>query len=769
MNHGIQLKAIRLKKVGVYDELNLDNLDSEGFVTISGLNLDSANVVNNRNGVGKSLMFGSIPNLLYEADPLAVAKKSKTNMLGSKDSEIELTWGTAEGKDITVLQTAKKYRVHYDGEDQKIDRQDVARQWVGKHFPLNREEFYSYTYITTQIPHPFQRATPSERLQYLTNIFNLDIYDRIRAKLKERLDSARDAETESKGLADMLDITQRKQQAIKIGPDDRKRLKKMIKKCDELKEQRNDLYESFVELSTVRNNAKQYERTLEKIEALGVKCDDVKRELKSLRQELQLFDAYAEYLEELEEYQETRKEIETRLKKLGITESVNTKKLAKQHSTLVREEEEIEQNLEELDEQGQAYDTYTGRVAEIKADISKLRVPKRTQEEAQEQRAESRAVIKAYHRLHQHIDGTTCPTCSQDVDIKSMKRAAERAEKTEKECDQAIYFYSLQDELAHLKKNKVKKPEHNEKQLTKKLKSVQAKIENLESEFEQAKKFDKLTTQLEALRSPKKVKKPKGKRKDVKQRIAILEEYSELQQTLKAFKRPETSFKKLDKQYVEADSALKDLTNDIAQRETKLQALQSKLQEFNHYEDTLEELRGKLAKLAPMIEKRKLYEVLYKGYSNTSLKLKAVESRLKQIEVKLNEYSPLVFPEPMHFTLSTSKQGVVASVTRMTSGQTTDISIMSGAEGNCFRLLYAIAIMPFIPHSRRANFIVLDEPESHCSDSVRDHLIDNFLPVLKQIVPNIFWITPLEVDHFSNNQWTITKKGGVSTLDVVTV
>lgn len=766
MQHGIRLKGIRLKKVGVYEELNLQGLDNEGFVTISGLNKDSQNVVDNRNGVGKSLMFGAIPNLLFEADPLAIAKKAKTNMLSHKDSEIELCWGTAEDKDITVVQTAKKYRVEYDGQDQKIDRQDVARGWVAKHFPLNKEEFYSYAYITTQIAHPFQRATPAERLQYLTNLFNLDIYDRVRARLKEKLDAARDAETESKGLADMLDVTQRKQNTIKISPDDKKRVKKMIRRCDALKQQRNEMYDAFVELSTVRNNAQQYERTVAKIEQLGVESKDVKLELKQLRSDLQQFDTYEEYQEELAEYQETLQDLESRIKKLGIKDSVDTKKLVKRHSALTKEEESIEQLLEELDEQGQAYDSYAGRVRELEDKLAELKKPKRTAEEAQEERAESRAVRKAYYRLHQHLDGTTCPTCSQEVDIKSMARAAKRAEKTEEECDATIYYFMVLDELADLRKNKVKKPKHSEKELNKQLKSVQAKIEKLETEFETAKQYDKLSSKLEALRKPKKVAKPQGKRKQIKHRIDLLEQYSELQQTLKAFKRPDTSFKKIDKQYAEADRAMKDLTSDIAQRETKAQALQSRLQEHEHYEETLNELKRKLDKLAPLIEKRKLYEILYKGYSNNALKLKAVEGRLKQIENKLNEYAPLVFPEPMNFKLFTIKQGVVASVTRTTSGQTTDISIMSGAETNCFRLLYALAIMPFIPQHRRTNFIVLDEPESHCSPSVIDHLRENFLPVLKQIVPNIFWITPLS-DDFSDNKWKITKQGGVSTLDKV--
>ncbi|AQT28673.1 putative exonuclease SbcC [Erwinia phage vB_EamM_Yoloswag] len=767
MQHGIRLKSIRLKRVGTYEELELTGLDTEGFATISGENLDSPDVRNNKNGVGKSLMFGAIPTLLFEADPLALAKKAKTNMLGHKESEIELTWGTPQGKDLTVIQTAKKYKIFLDGDDQKVDRQDVARDWIGRNFPLNSDEFYSYCYIQTQIPHPFQRAKPAERLQYLTSLFNLDVYDQIRASLKKRLDAARDAETESKGLADMLDVTQRKQNQTKITDEDRKRLKKIIRKCDQLKEQRNELYEAFVNLSTVRNNAKQYEQTLRQIRELGVASKDAKAELKHLRKQLNLFDAYAEYAEELDEYKQQRTELEQAVKKIGLKKTVDTKKLIKQHTALVKQSEELESDLEKLDEQEQAYDAYCGRVQELGDDLAKLKSPSRTLEEAQEERAEARAIIKAYHRLHEHLDdGTTCPTCSQDVDLKSMAKAARRAEKTIGECDDAIAYHTFRSELDDLKQNKVKRPKLRRKDLEKKLKSVEDEIEEVVRQHGKAKRFDKLTTQLESLRRPKKVEKPKGKQRDIENQIEQLETLQELQQTLKAFNRPEKSFKEIDKQYTVADQEIKTLTSDIAERERKAQALQSRIQEHDHYEETLTEIRQKLKRLQPMIDRREVLEVLYKAYSNNALKLRAVEGRLKQIEDKLNEYSPLVFPEPMRFTLSTNKQGVVASITRVASKQTTDISIMSGAEQNCFRLLYAIAIMPFIPQNRRTNFIVLDEPESHCSESVIHHLVENFLPVLKQIVPNIFWITPLD-DEFSDNRWKITKREGRSTLEKV--
>jgi len=79
-------------------------------------------------------------------------------------------------------------------------------------------------------------------------------------------------------------------------------------------------------------------------------------------------------------------------------------------------------------------------------------------------------------------------------------------------------------------------------------------------------------------------------------------------------------------------------------------------------------------------------------------------------------------------------------------------------------LLWAISILPFVPESRRTDFIVLDEPESNCSDAVRDHLIEHFLPILKKVVPNVYWVTPLSVESFSDKQWTVEKTKGVSVL-----
>ena len=763
-NHGIGLKEIHLRDVGVYKELDIDTLDSEGFATICGKNLDSPNVKDNTNGVGKSLLFGAIPTLLYEADPLAMKKKDKGNMLG-KDSSIELAWESPLGGEVRIVQTKSKYQVFYNGENQKVDRQDVARSWVTKHWPLTRDEFYSYAYIQSQIQHPFQRATPAERLSYLTSLFNLDVFDNIRMALKKKLDLAKDAETESKGLADMLDVTQRKQNALSIHAEEKNTLASIIKHSDKMKARRNDLSEQLIELGTQRSNARKYEKLKHQLDTLGIECSDLKGELNALRGELIEHDRYDDYVEALEEYQQELADVKKKMKALGDVADLDNKKLRKEHGRLVKEEESLEALLEKVDEQQEEYDEWREAVDKLSKKLSKLKAPKRTQEEAQDSRAEAKAIVQAYRAFEEHDhDGNSCPTCGQDVDLKAMARAATKAQAIIDECIEALDYHKLNDQLTELKAEKVKKPKHKRKDLEKKLKAISTALDAIEEQFEAAKKYEKLVAKRDALKKPKAVKQPKKARKTIKSRIKDLEILKDLRAALKAVGEPEDPFYILDGRYKKISAEVEKLITDIEKKERKAQNIQMRIQEHEHYEETLRELRSKLADLQPLIDKRKVFEVLYKAYSNNALKLKAVEGRIKQIEKKLNEYSGLVFPEPMHFDLFTTKQGVGATVTRVSSKKTTDIAIMSGAETNCFRLLFAVAIMPFIPANRRTNFIILDEPDNSCSPAVSEHIINNFLPILKQIIPNIYWITPNDVEHFSHNQWTVTKKQGTSAL-----
>ena len=119
------------------------------------------------------------------------------------------------------------------------------------------------------------------------------------------------------------------------------------------------------------------------------------------------------------------------------------------------------------------------------------------------------------------------------------------------------------------------------------------------------------------------------------------------------------------------------------------------------------------------------------------------------LEDSLNKYSNLVYLEPMRFEIRAMETGVSAVAIR-NNGERSDICHLSGAESNCFRLLFAISLLPLLPERMRTNFLILDEPDGACSEPVREHLIREFLPKLRAIVPHVFWITPKSIDSFEN-------------------
>jgi len=101
-------------------------------------------------------------------------------------------------------------------------------------------------------------------------------------------------------------------------------------------------------------------------------------------------------------------------------------------------------------------------------------------------------------------------------------------------------------------------------------------------------------------------------------------------------------------------------------------------------------------------------------------------------------------------------------------GESSDISQLSGAETNCFRLLLALSLIPLLPENKRTNFLILDEPDNNSSDAVRSHLIREFLPKLRAVVPHVFWITPKPVDEFDDYRLIkVIKQGGISEVEIV--
>lgn len=756
-----ELNSIRLSNIGVYKDLVLENLQDETFVTIGGLNKDSKDVADNTNGAGKSMLFSTLPVLMFEADPLALAKKSKSTFL-SKDGKIDIEYTAHNNKRYRVVQTATKYQVFEDGVDLETHKgkQEVAREWIEKTFPLSQDEFYSYVYIQTQIPHPVQRAKPSDRLKYFTDVFDLHVYDKMRQAFHEKFKKAAEAEQEAKGIADALDISRRKQEALLVTKGDRKQNSEDKDHIAAKHAEISELKEEQVQLEVESASAVKYEKLIVRREALGIRSENPKKELKEIAKELKDIESYEQYVEELQEYKEQKATLKKDLEAIGVDCS-DTEKLAKRHAKLNDKADSIEEEIENAREQIQSYEEYQAKRKSLKKRFSECITPKQTEEKIKNKIAEEESIVKAYNKLSKHVEDSECPTCGAELDMANMKKAAKRAAASIDKLEESMVYWDLTKELDKLVK--VSKPEFNIKAAKKELKSLEEKIESIEGDFKRAVRYGKIEAKLEALVKPKKIKHRKGTKAKLEEKYDKLEDLVEINHMLSALTAPTTSFDKLCSRLKKIKHKVRKASDEIAKVDAKVQALQFKIQEYDFHTEMIAELEGELAKMQKIIDKKQVYEALYKAYANTALKLDAMVGNLQQLENSLNKYSHLVFPEPVKFSLGTNKQGIEFNITRVSSGQTTDVIYLSGAETNYFRMLYALAMMPLVPAHRRPNFMILDEPENSCGPATRQHIIDNFIPVLKQVVPTIFWITPQEVS-FSDTQWTVIKEGGHSTL-----
>jgi hypothetical protein len=254
-----------------------------------------------------------------------------------------------------------------------------------------------------------------------------------------------------------------------------------------------------------------------------------------------------------------------------------------------------------------------------------------------------------------------------------------------------------------------------------------ALLSAVEDQHEQYKSWLRACSELEELEAPEEVAETEDTQEELRSRGRELERYLDLHDQLAAIKNlPKRDPSDKVAGLKEELDAIQPVLSKYADDRNKILIANER---YTISKSRIEELKSKIEGLGNVLEEKRCFEMLVKAYSNNKLKLNAANSVLKALETELNALAPLVFPEPVKFELTTNKQGISA-VAHFKAKKPADIYTLSGAESNCFRLLFALAILVFVPPERRPNFMILDEPESNCGDSVRKHMINEFLPKL---------------------------------------
>lgn len=761
---------VELNNVVYFKNAKLD-ITRHPFTVISGHNKDSRISTETSNGAGKSLLWSAVPNLRYEATPLATQKKRK-DILGASDSSITFRFKGNDGKVYRITQMPSKFVIERDGKDIECRTVPLQKKKIEEIFPITEDEFYSYVYLQSQRPLAFQIAKPTERLSYITSVFRLDVYDQLKKYFTKKLGEIKNKQVEFDVLNNQL---------VKING--------LLERLDWSKEKAEELEKAQVIIRTLGDDSKKLQSSIERYKA-AIAASEQYTKLKKQRKKLnppisrkealdqqELHEAQAEYQSDLKSYKAQRKQLKQQLDELGDVEDIA--KLEKKLSKMIDHQAGEEASLTMLHEARQFYRQIRKDLDESMEEVTALGLKSKDVDVVvvlgpkghEDNLTRYSAVLQLESIVSDCADGE-CPTCQQSVNVQKFKKQIAEAKEQVKKAKKGLAKFAACEAVFKLRQ-KAKRHEFDDKaeaefvERREAYKKAEVRYEKLQEQVRAAKQADRIRAKLKELEQPKAPKKePSYSTKQLKE---ILEQHAEL-------KRIDSVLASLEEQHGTIDaSKLSNKLADAEQRYAKIERkytraqdvcsnLGSKASEFKVLRRERKDVLAQLEAIKPIIDQRDLYKSLEKAYSAKGLKVFAANQILGQIEQNMNRYANLIFAEPFKFSLYAKEDGVHCIVDRG-NGKKSDVRMLSGAESDAFRLLWMWVMLIMVEDDRRTNFAVLDEPDSHMDETTRSLFIERFLPALRTLVPHVFLITPLSRHMYSECAYlTVVKHKGVSQL-----
>lgn len=796
----IEIEALRLKNVGLFKNQLIPISTSAKLTVVTGHNKDSVSS-DQKNAAGKSLAFSPIPNVFYQSAPLSIKKNSKRDLLRNKTSQTSIILKSGSTR-YRIDQSPSKYKIfeYQDNKfvDQKVRTDKIQRTFLTKIFNITQTEFYSWVYIQTQRPLDFQIGSPAQRLDFITEVFQLNVFDRLRQFFNNKLTLIKDDEVRAKVIASKLQSVNQQLSTLTWTSESKTELdsyKKDRAKLDKQIEQTLDQVQSAQSLLTGLKSVMDIDRKLDKLRHDYPFDTGPEETLTSLKQDLKIRSTLSKYKTQLSEYKQALASINKKLSTVPKPKQ-REKDAYLQLETYTSELDKLTKILSEQKELIKSIDELKASIRSKRKSVEDLKVllptgyAKIKDNELEEELAICSANLKLRHLLDH--DDNKCPTCLQGINPKILKKVVAES-KTRQEQLLVVRKYraasSLLEELRTELAEAISKVKDT-KGLVSKISYLKQQKEDVQAEIKQIGQYKSLIEQHTDLLD----KKPTRPKLDLIHKDltdAEVETYlDQCHEILKLLSSKASLYeahtndlngltltkickiptkmnlynKQLNKQLSDLNIKLSKLKKKNDRIKDNIRTLELSRERYSVLETQRLELEKELSGLKPIIEKRKTYEVLVKAYSKKGLKIDAAMACLKLLEQKLNEYASLIFFESFQFKIQQVAQGITCTVHKK-DNTIIDISLLSGSETNCFRLLFMVSMLSLVPPDRRTNFVVLDEADSAMDDQARHMFINTFLPALQQAVPHVFVITPGDPHIYPNADiWTVVKEKGSSSI-----
>ena len=731
-------KSLTVKGLPLFQEQTFA-LDHKGLTVISGLNLNGvrkASASRNTNAVGKSMFFSRLKDLAYKEGATGVAK----DRIKQGEDTVELQVGERNYElSRYVKGKTERYRIIKDGKEETASDIKDQRERIQQKYGIDEDTFNLIVYLDSD--NPIRKGDTAFRRSFFTRFFDLtsaDYHKKLIENEKDRLSKVAVALKEVQEQIDELRAS--------IADVSYDQLKASLEEAQTGLSQATEAYERMKRARRYHNFVQNHARTLELCrDEEGRPTDPAKlidglqSELSQLRRMLGASRKHTQYREDLQNHQRARQARDAYIDQ----HSLDPEKAEAQRTKLERFDTSIEEEREKINAARAKIAS-----AEALADVND---------------ASCKAAKKRLRELTSTEDAV-CPTCGnkltsahREKEIDSLTKAIKEFVALRADFETRLEVLREKEKIAVqsyqiMKENRAKIVARvglyeNIPHVPRKPEPPELKVEIPESwdEAAAARQASKIEEQLESLRD--------------------LEPYmgDDAGGSTKALLTDWISGKR--------DTFNDDKFDDLLRRVTELQAevsgFEAQMAAREKAGEILRNLRQKRTAMQEELKDVEVVEILSNAYnSNKGVKQLQINALCRELEAKVNKYAQYLFIEPYTFEFDLGTQFQII-VTRKLGNETmsSDVRTLSGSEAPMFDLTLALALISFLPPSRRCNLMILDELDAKFGPDATQTFL-RFLPILNKAIPHVIVITPKTDTNYGDTAryFTVVKKGSVSRI-----
>lgn len=561
----IKLHSVGLTNYSVYKHVD--------FVIPKGVS-----IIRGKNASGKSLIGHVLPLVFWEHP---VAKKVRS----AGTAHVKLV---SDNKySISKTLNKVKYKIIKNKKDLQTTTIKESEKHLKQALPITPEYFWNCVYLSSARPCPIQYSSPTERLVHFQNLFNLNIYEVIHARLKEMLRT-------KKANKVQFDLLEREKAAVNSQVE---RIPQS--KIDKLTERNRVLTDKVAKIDKQLILNKQYD-SIKACMELDFDIDTTNQLLAKIDKKLNMLKkAQRDYHNKAAQYQKYQESLKYKdaldvdiLKELSVTFNefelkllIDSIKYCKKHK----------HNKHKYVKTLNNKDHYYEKLVQAKQLQQRVKL----------------------------LDGKTeCPTCGTELCGAHMLNEHFN-------CQDDIKKYS---ELWNIAKEAEQYFKHRDRVVCSE-QAFKYLVDFIDEELERARQA-KRYTDVEHCDEPEQVDEDKIRQLSDK-RDRLIKHKSHLEQLV--------GLKK-----VKIDVDVDELREQQANTFTKLTSYNIKNEAYKNASERIKELNNSLAELD--VSDIQLLELLYEAYGNKGIKSKQIDVILDLYCKKLNEFAPLLYSDKVHFS-----------------------------------------------------------------------------------------------------------------------